>query len=402
MSVKIANRAKAILPSPTLSVSAKAKSMRAQGIDVINFGVGEPDYFTPDYIKQAGIDAINNNHTRYTNTQGVVELREAICHKLKKDNNLDYDPENILVSPGAKASIFQILMTLCDPRDQVLIPSPYWVSYTSQVEMVDAFPILLPTRQTNDASSFKISGKQLEDAINSHATPKVLILNSPNNPTGTVYRRKQLEEIAEVCLKYNIFVISDEIYEKLVYDGREHVSIASLSPEMQANTIVINGVSKSHSMTGWRVGYCAGPAEVIKRASRIQSHLTSNVCSIAQMATIAALTQDDGSVEMMRKEFDKRRRFLVEELNKLPNISCYMPKGAFYAMPNISYYLFNNKKNLNSTVDLCNYWLEKYHVALVPGQAFGALSYVRFSYANSMKNIEEGIRRFKAGLESLL
>lgn len=395
MAIQISHRAKAIKPSPTLTVSNLAKEMKAKGIDVINFGVGEPDFDTPDYIKDEAHKAINDNFTRYTASSGIIELREAIAAKLKRDNNLDCDPNDILVSPGAKASIFFVLMTICDPRDEVLIPSPYWVSYTSQVEMVDAFPILLPTRA---ASNFKISAEQLEEALESLSNPKALILNSPNNPTGSIYSKKELEKIAAVCVKYNIMIISDEIYEKLIYDGKKHVSIATISDEVREHTVVINGVSKAYAMTGWRLGYAAGPTDIIKRAARIQGHITSCVNSITQKAAIVALNKCDGSVAEMREEFQKRRNFLVDELNKIPNVKCRLPRGAFYAMPNISYYLHNNKLGIKDCVKMCEYLLEEYKVAIVPGSAFGADKYVRFSYATSMENIEKGIKRFKKGL----
>lgn len=399
MYVKLANRGKAIKPSPTLSVSRKAKELIAKGIDVINFGVGEPDFPTPEYIKAAGIKAIQDNFTKYTETAGIVSLREAICQKFKRDNNLDYGVENILVSPGAKTSIMFALLTICDPRDEVMLPSPYWVSYTSQVQLADALPILIPT---SESMAFKITPKQLEETILNCSNPKALILNSPNNPTGTVYTREELEEIAQVCLKHKIFIISDEIYEKLIYDGEEHVSIASIDPEIKENCLVINGVSKAYSMTGWRLGFAAGPKDVIALMSRMQGHITSCVNTIAQKAAIVALTEDDGSIENMRQEFEKRRDVLVDKLNSVRNINCVQPKGAFYAMPNVSYYLFNNNKDITSTVQLCEYWLENFHVALVPGQAFGAIQYVRFSYANSMDNIVEGLKRFEAGLKSLV
>jgi len=395
MVIQISHRAKAIKPSPTLTVSDLAKEMKAEGIDVINFGVGEPDFDTPDYIKDEAHKAIDDNFTRYTESSGIIELRKAIAAKMKRDNNLDCDPNDILVSPGAKASIFFLLMTICDPRDEVLIPSPYWVSYTSQVEMVDAFPILLPTRA---ASNFKISAEQLDEALESLSNPKALILNSPNNPTGSIYNRKELEKIAAVCVKHNIMIISDEIYEKLIYDGKEHVSIATISDEVREHTVVINGVSKAYAMTGWRLGYAAGPTDIIKRAARIQGHSTSCVNSITQKAAIVALNECDGSIAEMRDEFQKRRDFLVDELNKIPNVKCRMPRGAFYAMPNISYYLHNNKLGIKNCVKMCEYLLEKYKVAIVPGSAFGADKYVRFSYATSMKNIKEGVKRFKKGL----
>ncbi|MCD6440606.1 MAG: pyridoxal phosphate-dependent aminotransferase [Candidatus Marinimicrobia bacterium] len=399
MSFRISHRAKALKPSPTLAMNALARDMKAKGIDVINFGVGEPDFNTPDYIKNAGIQAINDNFTRYTAAAGIPELRQAIATKLKNDNNLFYDPCDILVSPGAKASIVNILMTICDPRDEVLIPSPYWVSYTSQVEMVDAFPILLPTDESTD---FKITANQLEEALSSLANPKALIINSPNNPTGAVYSKEELQQIAEVCLKYDILIISDEIYEKLIYDGEKHYSIAQVSEEVKEHTIVINGVSKAYAMTGWRLGYAAGPHEIIQCATRIQGHSTSCVTSISQKAALAALNEDDGSIEKMRREFEKRRNFLVSELNRINNVKCAMPKGAFYTMPNVSYYLHNNKKGITNTVELCHHQLEHFHIAIVPGSAFGMENYVRFSYANSIKNLQEGLQRFKKGLESLL
>ncbi len=398
MSTTLSHRARAIKPSPTLTVSALAKKMKAEGHDVINFGVGEPDFNTPDYIKNAAKKAIDENFTRYTVAAGIPELRDAIVEKFKNDNDLEYTADQIFVSPGAKASIIHILMAICDLRDEVLIPSPYWVSYTSQVEMVDGHPILLPT---NMSTNFKITARQLDDALSSLGNPKALILNSPNNPTGSVYSKDELLGIAEVCVKHDIFIISDEIYEKLIYDGEEHVSIASLSPEAKDITIVINGVSKAYAMTGWRLGYAVGPMEVIKYASRIQSHTTSNVNSMTQKAAITALTEDDGSIEKMRQQFEKRRNYLVKELNNIPNVKCTLPKGAFYAMPDISYYLQNNNKNITSSADLCTYILKNYYVAIVPGSAFGVNNYVRFSYANSMENIEKGLLRFAEGLKNI-
>jgi aspartate aminotransferase len=395
MAIQISKRAKAIKPSPTLTVSALAKQMKSEGIDVINFGVGEPDFNTPEYIKDEAKKAIDDNFTRYTNTSGIIELREAIANKLKRDNDLECNPNDILVSPGAKASIVFVLMTICDSYDEILIPSPYWVSYTSQVEMVGALPILLPT---NMSSNFKITAKQLEETILSLSRPKALVLNSPNNPTGSVYGKNELEEIAQVCLKHNILIISDEIYEKLIYDGLEHISIASLSNEIRESTILINGVSKAYAMTGWRLGYAAGPTIIIKNASRIQSHTTSCVNSITQKAAVVALDKCDGSVSAMRDEFQKRRNFLVEKLSNIPNVRCNMPQGAFYAMPNVSYYLQNSKKGITNSIELCEFLLKKYKIAVVPGSAFGADEFIRFSYATDMKNIKEGLKRFKKGL----
>jgi aspartate aminotransferase len=399
MPVLLSHRAKAIKPSPTLTVSALANKMKAQGINVINFGVGEPDFHTPIYIKEAAKKAIDDNFTRYTDSSGILALREAIAAKLKRDNMLTCSPNDILVSPGAKASIINVLMAICDPRDEVLIPAPYWVSYTSQVEMVDAFPVIVPTNMSNN---FQIRAKQLEETILSLSNPKALILNSPNNPTGAVYGVKTLEKIAEVCLKHNILIISDEIYEKLIYDGKKHVSIATISDEVRENTVLINGVSKAYAMTGWRLGYAAGPTDIIKCASRIQSHTTSCVNSMTQIAAITALNECDGSVTAMREEFQKRRDFLMTKLLEIDHIRCNIPQGAFYAMPNISYYLTNNTKNISNSVELCEYLLERYHIALVPGLAFGANHFVRFSYATSRENIEEGVKRFAEGLKSIL
>lgn len=399
MSVKLASRISVIPSSPTLTLNTKAKEMAAAGINVINFGVGEPDFNTPDYIKNAGKAAIDNNFTRYTANAGIPELRKAICDKFLKDNNLEYHPDDILVSPGAKASIVFSLMALCDPGDKVLVPLPYWVSYPSQILVAGGVPVFV---NTHEEDSFKVTPQQIEEALTEHKDIKILILNSPNNPTGAVYTRNELEKIAEVCLKNNIFVISDEIYEKLVYDGTEFVSIASVSPEMKDNTLIINGVSKSYAMTGWRLGYCAGPRNIIKAAGKIQEHASSNVNSITQKATVTALTQDDGSVEKMRIEFEKRKHFLVNALREIPNITCMEPKGAFYAVPNVSWYIKNNTKGIKNSNDLSLFLLEKCHIAAVGGDSFGMDAIVRFSYANSMENLIEGVKRFKEGLISLI
>ncbi len=399
MSVKLSKKIDIIPASPTLTLNNKAKEMTAAGINVINFGVGEPDFNTPEYIKNAAKKAIDDNFTRYTANAGIPELRKAICEKFKNDNNLEYQPDDILVSPGAKASIVFSLMALCDVGDKVLLPVPYWVSYPSQVMATGAVPVYVETKEED---SFKVNAEQIEEAVKIHKDIKILILNSPNNPTGAVYNKDELEKIAEVCLKHNIFVISDEIYEKLVYDGTEFVSIASVSEEMKANTLIINGVSKAYAMTGWRLGYCAGPRTVVKAAGKIQEHASSNVNSITQKATVAALTQDDGSVEKMRVEFEKRKHYLINALREIPNVTCMEPKGAFYAVPNISWYLKNNTQNIKNSTELSLYLLEKCHIAAVGGESFGMDDIVRFSYANSMENLIEGVKRFKDGLKALL
>ena len=398
MSLKISNRLKLVQPSPTLTISNKANEMIAQGIDVVNFGVGEPDFNTPEYIKRAAIDAIEANFTRYTANAGIPELRRAICNKLLRDNHLKYEPKQILVSPGAKAAILNVLIAVCDVQDQVLMPAPYWVSYPYQAILANAEPVIIPTSEENN---YKLTALALEEAIKTHPCSKVLLLNSPNNPTGAVYTKKELEEIAEICLKYKILVISDEIYERLVYDDTEHISIASISPEMQEQTIVINGVSKAYAMTGWRLGYAAGPSNIIAAAGRVQEHATSCVNSITQKACVVALTEEDDSIENMRKEFEKRRNFLFTELNKLPHINCFKPQGAFYIMPNIGWYLEHNKQYINGCDQFCEILLEKHYVALVSGTSFGLDTNVRFSYANSMENLEKGVKRFEAFLEEL-
>ncbi len=390
-------RAKTVKTSPTILVFSKAKKLMAQGHDVINFGVGEPDFNTPDNIKESAKQAIDDNFTKYTVVAGIPELRKAICQKFKRDNNLDYSAENILVSPGAKSSIMHVLMTICNAGDEIIIPTPYWVSYTSQVELVDGIPVLLSADET---TSFKISADQLEKKILTLSKPKAIILNSPNNPTGAVYSKDELREIGNVCLKHNIIIIADEIYEKLVYEDIKHCSIAEVSEEIKNITVVINGVSKAHAMTGWRLGYAAGPMEIIKSATKIQGHTTSCVNSITQKACITALIHEDGSLVKMNKEFLRRRNFMLNSLLDIEGIKCPKPDGAFYVFPNVAEYLSKNEQ-VKTTMDLCLYLLEKYHIAVVPGNSFGAENYIRFSYANSMQNLEKGIKRFKAGLSNL-
>jgi aspartate aminotransferase len=303
--------------------------MKDAGIDVISFSVGEPDFPTPDYIKNAAHKAIDANYTRYTNNAGILELRQAICDKLLRDNDLKYSPKEILVSPGAKASIVNALTAVCDVKDQVLMGAPYWVSYPYQVALANAEPIYIPTKEED---GYKIQAAELEIAIQENPCTKALILNSPGNPTGAVYTKEELAALAEICIKYDILVISDEIYERLVYDDVKHISIASISEEMKQRTIVINGVSKAYAMTGWRLGYAAGPANIIATGGKVQEHSTSCVNSITQYACVTALNEEDDSIEKMRQEFSVRRDFLYNELKKIPHISCFKPQGAFYIM----------------------------------------------------------------------
>jgi len=395
----IAERATKVKPSPTLAVDSKAKQLKAKGMDVVNFGVGEPDFDTPEHIKEAAIKAIKDGFTKYTPVGGIDELKEAIIEKLEKDNKLTYNKENIVVSCGAKHSLYNIAQALFGPGDEVIIPSPYWVSYPDQVLLNNAIPVIVNTYEEDE---FMLRPEVLKEKITSRS--KALILNSPSNPTGFIYTENALKEIAEIALKHNLYIISDEIYEKLIYDNEKHISIACLSEEIKEKTIVVNGLSKAYAMTGWRIGYAAGHTEIIKTMTTIQSQSTSNPTSIAQKAAVAALRGNQNCVSEMRKEFEKRRNFLVQELNRIPGVSCKMPKGAFYVFPNISN-IFGNKidKNIiNSSMDLSIYLLEKALVALVPGSAFGAEGYIRISYATSMENLSKGIDRISKALEQLI
>jgi len=394
----LAERTKKIKPSPTLAVDSKAKEMKAKGLDVVNFGVGEPDFDTPEHIKEAAIKAIKDGFTKYTPVGGIDELKEAIIEKLEKENKIKYKKENILVSCGAKHSLYNIAQALFGPGDEVIIPAPYWVSYPDQVLLNDAKPVIL---ETYEEDNFMLLPELLKEKITKKT--KAIIINSPSNPTGFIYTGKVLQEIAEIALKNNIYIISDEIYEKLIYDGMSHISIASFSEEIKERTILVNGLSKSHAMTGWRIGYAAGPADVIKAMTNIQSQSTSNPTSIAQKAAVAALKGPQECVEEMRKEFEKRRNYLVKELNNITGISCKMPQGAFYAFPNVKQILGKKADSvaINSSMDLSIYLLEKAQVALVPGSAFGAEGYIRISYATSMENLSKGVERIRNALEGL-
>lgn len=391
-------RAQHIKPSQTLAIDSRAKAMKAEGIDIVNFGVGEPDLDTPDNIKEAAIKAIRDGFTKYTPVGGIDPLKDAIIDKFKNDNGLDYVREEIIVSCGAKHSLYNIAQAVFSPGDEVLIPSPYWVTYPVQVSLNDAVPVFV---KTYEEDSFMLK----PEAIKSHITKKTraLILNSPSNPTGITYRRENLEQIAELALQYNLFVISDEIYEKLIYNGVRHTSIASLGNEIKKMTIVVNGLSKSYAMTGWRVGYAAGPREIIKAMTNIQSQSTSNPTSIAQKAALEALRGPQDFIHVMTTEFDKRRRFLINELNAIPGISCISPTGAFYAFPNTSklYGRSMHDKRISSSSDLALCLLEHAKVALVHGNAFGDDHYIRLSYATSIEEIKKGVNRIKEAVQEL-
>jgi aspartate aminotransferase len=393
----LSDRARNIKPSPTLAIDAKAKAMKASGVDVVNFGVGEPDFDTPENIKEAAIRAIRDGFTKYTPVGGIDSLKDAVIEKFRNDNGLEYAREEIIVSCGAKHSLYNIAEALYGPGDEVIIPSPYWVSYPDQVVLNDARPVIVKTLESD---AFMLRPEALEAQITKKT--KAIILNSPSNPTGRTYDRKALERIAEVVLKHGLYVISDEIYEKLVYEGAEHVSIASLDNEIKKRTILVNGLSKSHAMTGWRVGYTAGPKEIIKAMTNIQSQSTSNPNSVAQKAAVEALTGPQAFVQIMRSEFDRRRRFLVSELNAIADVSCITPTGAFYAFPNISG-LFGkvDGKPVFSSSDLALFLLEDANVALVPGDAFGDNNYIRLSYATSMENLQKGVERIRTAVGKL-
>lgn len=397
--MRLAGRIGRIKPSPTLAMTAKAKAMKAQGIDVIDFGVGEPDFDTPDDVKEEAIRAIKSGFTKYTSPSGIDELKVAIIDKLKKDNRLDYEKDQIIVSCGAKHSLYNIAQVLFEAGDEVIIPSPYWVSYPDQIILNDATPVFV---RTSEEDQFKLKAKALEDHITKRT--KAIILNSPSNPTGSAYDIKDLEEIAEIVLRHNIYIISDEIYEKIVYDGFKHVSIASLGEEVKKLTILVNGLSKSHSMTGWRIGYTAGPKEIVAAMGNLQSQSTSNPTSISQKAAVAALKGSDHFVSMMVSEFDKRRRYIVDRLNRMKGVRCLMPKGAFYAFPNVSSYYgtsVNNKK-ITGSLDLAAYLLEEAKIAAVSGDSFGSDEFIRFSYAASMENIKKGLDRMEETLRRLI
>ena len=392
------DRAKRIKPSPTLAMDAKAKAMKASGIDIVSFGVGEPDFDTPENIKEAAIKAIKEGFTKYTPVGGIDPLKDAIIEKFNRDNNLNYAREEIIVSCGAKHSLYNIAQALLNPGDEVLIPSPYWVSYPDQVLLNDAIPVFV---KTYESDSFMVRPEAITSSVTKKT--KALILNSPSNPTGLTYDKKTIETIAEIVLRYGIFVISDEIYEKLTYDGFKHVSIASLGNDIKAKTIVVNGLSKSYAMTGWRIGYAAGPKEIIKAMTNIQSQSTSNPTSISQKAAIEALRGPQDFIATMLAEFDKRRKFLIGELNSISGMSCLSPTGAFYAFPNTSklYGKTTGDRTISSSSDLALYLLEKANVALVHGEAFGDDAYIRLSYATSIEEIKKGVDRIREAVSKL-
>ncbi|MGZ3524710.1 MAG: pyridoxal phosphate-dependent aminotransferase [Thermodesulfobacteriota bacterium] len=394
----LSNRARSLKPSPTLAINAKAKSMQAQGIHVISFGAGEPDFDTPQNIKQAAKKAIDDGFTKYTPVGGIDDLKDAIIKKFQRDSGLTYKRSEIMVSCGGKHSFYNLAQAIFDQGNEVIVPAPYWVSYPPMVALANATPIIVETTEKN---KFKITPEELKKAV----TPKTkaLIINSPSNPTGSAYTKNELEEIGEMAIAKNFFVISDEIYEKIVYDGFQFTSIASLGEEMKKKTIIVHGVAKTYAMTGWRIGYTAGSEEIISAMNNIQSQSTSNPTSISQKASVEALIGPQNEVEKMVSVFGQRRNYVVDRLNKIPGVSCYKPVGAFYVFPNFSSHYgksYQGKKIENSTM-LADYFLDVAKVAVVPGVEFGADPFERLSYATSMEDIQEGLNRIEEALKKL-
>lgn len=386
---RLAERLKNINPSLTLAITSKAKKLKSEGSDIVTLAAGEPDFDTPDFIKDAAILAIKSGFTKYTPTTGIPELKAAICEKLKKDNSVEYLPDQIVVSCGAKHSIFNALFTLINKQDEVLIPSPYWVSYPEIVKLCEGKPVFI---KTSPANNFKLALKELQRYIT--LKTKLLILNSPSNPCGSVYSEEELKAIAEICVEKKIFVLSDEIYEKIIYDGLKHASIASLNKKIYDLTVTVNGLSKSYSMTGWRIGYMAAPAYIAEAVSKIQDHSTSNPASVSQKAAVAALGAGEGFIKDMRQEFQKRRDYLSKRLEPLKKLSFSLPQGAFYIFCGIS------KTKLNS-VTFANRLLDEAGVAIIPGCPFGWDNYVRISFATSIEQLTKGMDRIEEWISKL-
>jgi aspartate aminotransferase len=388
--LRINRRIKDLVGSATLAITARAKELQAQGRDIVNFGAGEPDFDTPAAIKAAGIKAIEKGFTKYTPSTGTLELREAIALKFQKDNGLSYKPSQIAVSCGAKHSIFNIIQVLADEGEEILIPAPYWVSYPEMVRISGAESKFLPT---SAKTNFKITAQQLLENITGKT--KVLILNSPSNPTGVLYSRKELEAIAEVCVKKSLYVISDEIYEKIIFDTDEYTSIASLGKDIYDLTVTINGVSKAYSMTGWRIGYAAGPAEIMGYVQKFQDHSTSNPASISQVAALQALREPEEGILAMCREFKKRRDLMTAALDNIPGISYIRPDGAFYVFCDFS-------KAGPSSDEMAKQILDEAGVAVIPGEGFGAPGFIRLSFATSAERIQEGTRRIQVWVANRL
>jgi len=396
--LKLANRVQNLKPSATLAITAKAKALKAEGIDVIGFGAGEPDFDTPDNVKDEAISAINEGFTKYTVVGGTDELKDSIIATLKRDHNLSYERNEIIVSCGAKHTIYNITQALFESGDEIIIPAPYWVSYPDQIMLTGATPVIL---QTEESNKFKIDPDELKKSINSKTS--AIILNYPSNPTGTTYSEDELRVIVDICLENGMTIISDEIYEKILYGDNTHVPVAALSDEAKKSTILVNGVSKSYSMTGWRIGYAAGNKDVVSAMSKLQGQSTSNPSSISQMATIEALNGPQGFIKDRAQEFQRRKNYIVTRLNSIDGFSCFDPLGAFYVFPSINGFVgkeFNGKR-ISGSIDFTEFLLEEAKVAVVPGIAFGKENHLRISYATSMKNIEEGMDRIEKSVSKL-
>lgn len=396
--MKLSVRAQRLQPSATLTITAKAKALKSQGVDVIGFGAGEPDFDSPDHVKEGGIRAINEGMTKYTGVGGIDELKDAIIHRLKEDHNLEYEKSEIIVSVGAKHTLYNVTQVLFESGDEVIIPAPYWVSYPEQIKLAEATPVILDTKESE---GFKINPQDLKNHINSNT--RALILNYPSNPTGATYNEQELRAIVDVAMDAGLIIISDEIYEKIIYNGIKHVPVASLGEDIKKSTILVNGVSKTYSMTGWRIGYAAGDKEVISAMSKLQGQSTSNPTSISQWAAVAAFTGPHQIIEDRTKEFEQRKNYIVQKLNDIPEISCFSPQGAFYVFPNISGYFGKafNGKVIKDSLDFTEFILEEAKVAVVPGVAFGSDDHVRISYATSMDDIIKGMERITEAVKKL-
>jgi aspartate aminotransferase len=396
--MKLSSRISAIKPSPTLAITAKANALRAEGRNIIGFGAGEPDFDTPLHIKMAAIKAIEEGFTKYTPVDGIVELKDAIIRKLSEDNQLHYKRSQITVSCGAKHTLYNLTQVLFEEGDEVIIPSPYWVSYLDMVILTGARPVVV---KTTESQGFKILPKQLESALTGRT--KAVIINSPSNPAGVVYTVSELEALAGILIGKGVLVISDDIYEKIIYDGKVFINIASLSEDLKNMTVLVNGVSKAYSMTGWRIGYAAGPEEIIDSVTKLQSQNTSNPTSISQKAAVEALNGPQNSVTEMVEEFRKRRNVIVEKLNAIAGITCMLPQGAFYVFPDVSSLFGRTYQGsvISNSSDFAAYLLDVANVAVVPGGDFGHDDHIRLSYATSLRNIEEGMERIKNAVMKL-
>lgn len=386
--MKLAHRVKTLTPSPTLAITAKAKTMKQKGYDIISLGAGEPDFNTPSYILDAAETAMREGMTKYTPSGGILELKSAIANKLKEDNALDYTTDEIVVTTGAKHALYTVFQVLLDEGDEVIVPAPYWVSYPEQVKLAGGKPVIVDTLEQNH---FKLTPEQLEQTITDRT--KAVIINSPNNPTGMIYDKHELKQIGDICLKYDVMIISDEIYEKLIYSGDKHTSIAQISERLKQQTVIINGVSKSHAMTGWRIGYAAGNEKIIKAMTNLISHATSNPTSIAQYAALAAYETEQNTVANMQHVFSERLDTLYYQLIDIPGVSCVKPKGAFYLFPNVREAVQMN--GFQHVDEWAKALLEEEKVAIVPGSGFGSPENVRLSYTVSTDTLEEAAKRIK-------